>query len=56
MIFSTSLGFVLAKQQFPIGDRVSFIFCSAQWGVRSGAATAPWLIAYTTKWQKEQAL
>lgn len=49
MTFSTSLDFVLAEQKFPMGDGVSFSFCPAQWGVRSGAATAPWLRAYRIK-------
>lgn len=56
MIFSTSLGLVLAEQQFPMGYGVSFSFCPAQWGVRSGATTAPWLGAYRIIWQKEHAL
>lgn len=41
MTFPTSLGLVLAEQQFPMGDRVRFSFCPALWGVRSGTATAP---------------
>lgn len=56
LMFSTSLGLVLAEQQFPMGDGASFSFCPAQWGVRSGAATAPWLRAYRIKCQIEHAL